>query len=58
MPVRLASDWYYLGRIRTTEEIQQQIDALSPASILDHVKKHPPRDFTIVTLGKNVLTLP
>jgi len=54
----LASDWYYLGRIRTTEEIQQQIDALSPASILDHVKKYAPRDFTIVTLGKNALTLP
>jgi predicted Zn-dependent peptidase len=54
----LASDWYYLGRVRPTEEIQQAIDALSPASILEHVKKHPPRDFTIVTLGKNALKLP
>ncbi len=54
----LASDWYYLGRVRPTEEIQQAIDALSPASILEHVKRYPPRDFTIVTLGKNPLTLP
>jgi len=54
----LASDWYYLGRVRPTEELQQAIDALTPASILDHVKKHPPRDFTIVTLGKNPLNLP
>jgi predicted Zn-dependent peptidase len=54
----LASDWYYLGRVRPTEEIQQAIDALSPASILEHVNKYPPRDFTIVTLGKNALSLP
>ena len=54
----LASDWYYLGRVRPTEEIQQAIDALSAASILDHVKRFPPRDFTIVTLGKNPLQLP
>lgn len=54
----LASDWYYLGRVRSTEEIHDAIDALSPASILEHVKKHPPKDFTIVTLGKNALKLP
>ncbi len=54
----LASDWYYLNRVRSMDEIQQAIDALSPRSILDHVKKYPPRDFTIVTLGKNALTLP
>jgi predicted Zn-dependent peptidase len=54
----LASDWYYLGRVRATEEIQQAIDTLTPATILEHVKKHPPAGFTIVTLGKNPLTLP
>lgn len=54
----LASDWYYLGRVRSTEEIHDAIEALSPASILEHVKKHPPEDFTIVTLGKNALKLP
>lgn len=54
----LASDWYYLGRVRSMDEIQQAIDSLSPKSILDHVKKYPPRDFTIVTLGKNPLQLP
>lgn len=54
----LASDWYYLERVRSTEEIQQAIDKLTPTSILEHVKKHPPREFTIVTLGKNPLQLP
>ena len=51
----LASDWYYLGRVRSMDEIHDAIEALSPASILEHVKKYPPKDFTIVTLGKNPL---
>jgi predicted Zn-dependent peptidase len=53
----LASDWYYLGRVRPMEEIQGAIDALSPRSILRHVRQYPPRDFTIVTLGPKALTL-
>jgi predicted Zn-dependent peptidase len=51
----LASDWYYLGRVRTTEEIQQAINGLTPRSILDHLDRCPPRDFTIVTLGAEPL---
>ena len=47
----LASDWYYLGRVRAFDEIQAAIDGLTPASIVAHVRRHPPRDFTIVTLG-------
>ncbi len=53
----LSSDWYYLGRVRSVEEIQQAIDTLTPESILAHVRRHPPQDFTIVTLGKNPLEL-
>jgi len=51
----LASDWYYLGRVRTTEEIQDAIDALSPKSILAHLERAPAKDFTIVTLGADSL---
>ena len=51
----LASDWYYLGRVRPMEEIQAAIDSLSPRSILQHVHKYPPQDFTIVTLGPKAL---
>jgi predicted Zn-dependent peptidase len=53
----LAADWYYLGRVRTVEEIQQAIDALTPESITEHVRRHPPQSFTIATLGKNTLNL-
>ncbi len=52
----LASDWYYLGRVRSHQEIQSAIDGLSPAVILDHVRRHPPRDLVIVTLGPKPLT--
>jgi predicted Zn-dependent peptidase len=51
----LAGDWYYLGRIRSREEIQAAIDSLTPAMIVAHVKNYPPREFTIVTLGPRAL---
>jgi predicted Zn-dependent peptidase len=51
----LASDWYYLGRVRSHEEIQSAIDRLTPEIILDHVRRSPPRDFVIVTLGPKSL---
>jgi predicted Zn-dependent peptidase len=53
----LASDWYYLGRVRSTEEIQAAIDGLTPRTILDHLERHPARDFAIVTLGPQALTV-
>jgi len=39
------------------EEIQEAIDALTPQSILRHVRKHPPGNFTVVTLGPKPLRL-
>jgi len=54
----IASEWYYLGRVRSTEEVQAAIDGLTPAKIVEHVRRHPPRHFTIVTLGPKPLTLP
>jgi predicted Zn-dependent peptidase len=51
----LASDWYYLGRVRSFDEIQAAIEGLTPASIIDHLYRYPPRDFTIVTLGPKPL---
>jgi predicted Zn-dependent peptidase len=53
----LASDWYYLGRVRSTEEIQKAIDGLTPATILEHVRRYPAKDFCIVTLGPQALSV-
>jgi predicted Zn-dependent peptidase len=52
----LASDWYYHGRVRTLEEIRAAIDGLTPEAIVGHVRRHPAKDFTIVTLGPRPLT--
>jgi predicted Zn-dependent peptidase len=51
----LASDWYHLGRVRTFDEIQAAIDGLTPNAIVGHLRRCPPRDFTIVTLGPQEL---
>jgi predicted Zn-dependent peptidase len=53
----LASDWYFLGRVRSFDEIQTAIDSLTPANIVTHLKKFPPKEFTIVTLGPQALKL-
>ena len=47
----IASDWYFLGRVRPLDEIQRAIDGLTPQSILEYARAHPCQDFTLVTLG-------
>lgn len=54
----LAADWYYLGRVRSIEEIQAAIDGLTPEGIVAHLKQYPAQDFTIVTLGQKELVTP
>ncbi len=51
----LASDWYYLGRVRSFDEIQAAVEALTPETIVAHLCRCPPRDFAIVTLGPQEL---
>lgn len=53
----MASDWYSLGRIRGFDEIQSAIEGMSARTILDHLKRHPPREFSVVTLGPQALTV-
>jgi predicted Zn-dependent peptidase len=53
----LASDWYYLGRVRSFDEIQSAIDSLTPETIVGHLKRFPAKDFTIVTLGPKPLEM-
>lgn len=53
----IATDWYYLGRVRPFDEIQAIIDGLTPAKILSYLERCPVRDVTLVTLGRNPLTV-
>ena len=54
----IATDWYYLGRVRPFDEIQTIIDVLTPAKVLSYLERCPARDITLVTLGPAPLTLP
>ena len=54
----IARDWYHLGRVRTLDEVGALVDALSARSISEYLVEHPPRGFTIVTLGPNALEVP
>lgn len=51
----LVRDWYHLGRVRTLEEVGSLIDALTHETINAYLAQHPPRDFTVVTLGPQPL---
>jgi len=50
-----ARDAYLLGRVRTIEEIRTQVKEVTRERLLDYLRRHPPRDLTIVTLGPREL---
>ncbi|MCH2123380.1 MAG: insulinase family protein [Pirellulaceae bacterium] len=54
----IAADWYFLQRVQTLDEISQKIDVLSCESINEYLRKNPPGDFTVVTLGEQPLEMP
>jgi predicted Zn-dependent peptidase len=54
----IATDWYYLGRVRSFDEIQAAIDGLTPQAILDSLERFPVKDMVLVTLGPDPLTMP
>lgn len=52
----LASDWYFLGRVRPLDEISAELDALTPESVSDYAKTLlKPGELTILTLGPTPL---
>jgi predicted Zn-dependent peptidase len=53
----MASDWYFLGRVRPLEEVQAAIDGLTVPAILDYVRRYPAKDVTVVTLGPAALRI-
>ncbi len=54
----LASDWFYLGRVRPIDEIAQALDSLTPASVGDFARANTTEGMTVLTLGPTPLTLP
>jgi predicted Zn-dependent peptidase len=54
----MASDWFYLGRVRPVDEVQAAVDGLTPSAIAAHLDRYPAKDLTVVTLGPTPLTVP
>lgn len=54
----LASDWFYLGRVRSLDEILAALDALTPASVGEFAARQPIDEMTILTLGPKPLRWP
>jgi predicted Zn-dependent peptidase len=54
----LASDWFYLGRVRSLAEISAALDALTPEAVSEYAAGQDLADMTILTLGPNALTFP
>ncbi|RPI88610.1 MAG: insulinase family protein [Planctomycetaceae bacterium] len=47
----LARDWYHLGRVTTLDEVRDKIEALTVRALLEHARRYPARDLTVLTLG-------
>jgi len=54
----LASDYYYLGRVRSLDEIAAALDALTPEGVSDYAAGQALDRMTVLTLGPNPLVLP
>jgi predicted Zn-dependent peptidase len=54
----LTRDWYFLGRVRTLDEVEAIVDGLSADQINQYLADHRPEQFTIVTLGPKELEVP
>ncbi len=54
----IASDWYFLGRVRSFDEIQAAIDGLTPAAVVEYLDHFPVKGVTLVTLGPDPLVMP
>ncbi len=54
----LARDWFYMGRVRSVEEILTTTEQLTVDDLLDFLKRHPFTNHTVVTIGPKQPRLP
>ena len=51
----IARDQFALGRVRSLDEITEAVNRVTSDTIAAYYAAHPPRDFTVVTLGPKEL---
>lgn len=54
----LARQWYHLGRIQPLVEELERYDRLTVAGLESWLAAHPPRDLSVVSLGREPLEVP
>ncbi len=54
----IARDWFQIGRVKTLEEIRQQLDVLSPEDVTRYVRNHPAENLVVITAGRAPLDIP
>lgn len=52
-----AGDYYHLSRVRSLEEIEQAICAVTVDEVVDYVSSHRPGDFAVATIGPRELKI-
>lgn len=55
--LRCAGDMYYLGRVRSLDEIEKAVCGLSVEEVVGHVQAHRPESFSVTTLGPTALAV-
>lgn len=55
---QLASDWFYLQRYVSRDEVLKKIEALTCQSLAEHFERFPPAEWTLVSMGPEKVELP
>ena len=53
----IAGDYYMLGRVRSLQEIKTKIEQPTVNSVLEFLRNNSFKDFTVVTIGPQKITL-
>lgn len=51
----IARDWFHLGRVVSLRELQAIIDDLTPEAVVSLVRRYPPENMTVMTMGPEPL---
>ncbi|QDU11367.1 M16 family metallopeptidase [Gimesia aquarii] len=54
----IARDWFYLKRVTTLDQVNDEIQKLTIQRVLDYTHAYPARNFTILTIGPQPLEVP
>ncbi|WP_417851584.1 M16 family metallopeptidase [Thalassoglobus sp.] len=51
----IARDWFHLKRVKTLDEIHDEVEAITVDRILEYLNQHPLKNVTVLTIGAQPL---